>query len=144
MFFFGFSRSLFTFQPSSYQVGGFTPKKLLDKTWSQVSPLLPPGTCLHFLSRIGFSIPTARRFSSNVVSSRFRAFRQSFFFMQEKVPTSMHSVRLEPTKLILMSTRTTYQATGDAGLVFMVKGTHETVTYCNNHIAVSGSGKRIN
>ena len=28
----------------------------------------PPGTCVQFLSRIGFSIPTARRFSSNVVS----------------------------------------------------------------------------
>ena len=28
----------------------------------------------------------------------------------------MHSMRLEPTKLILVGTRTTYQATGDAGL----------------------------
>ena len=27
----------------------------------------------------------------------------------------MHSVRLEPTKLILAGTRTAYQATGDAG-----------------------------
>ena len=35
----------------------------------------PPGTCLQFLSRIGFSIPTARRFSSNVANSRSRAFR---------------------------------------------------------------------
>ena len=34
-----------------------------DKPWSQVSPLLPPGSCHHFLSRIwvGFSNPTARR-----------------------------------------------------------------------------------
>ena len=28
----------------------------------------------------------------------------------------MHSVRLEPTNLILIGTRTTYQATGDSGL----------------------------
>ena len=42
-------------------VGGFTLSNLLDKPWSQVSSLLPPGTCLQFLSRIGFSIPTARR-----------------------------------------------------------------------------------
>ena len=34
----------------------------LDKPWSQVSSLLPPGSCLQFLSRIGFSNPTARRF----------------------------------------------------------------------------------
>ena len=35
--------------------------QLLDKPWSQVSSLLPPGSCLQFLSRIGFSNPTARR-----------------------------------------------------------------------------------
>ena len=29
----------------------------------------------------------------------------------------MHSVRLEPTKLIFIGTRTTYQAAGDAGLI---------------------------
>ena len=34
----------------------------LDKPWSQVSSLLPPGSCLQFLSRIGISNPTARRF----------------------------------------------------------------------------------
>ena len=36
--------------------------QLLDKPWSQVSSLLPPGSCLEFFSRIGFSNPTARRF----------------------------------------------------------------------------------
>ena len=36
--------------------------QLLDKPWSQVSSLLPPGPCLYFLSRMGFSNPTARRF----------------------------------------------------------------------------------
>ena len=36
-------------------------------------------------------------------------------FMQQEAPTSVHSARLEPTKLILMGWRTTYQATGDAG-----------------------------
>ena len=41
--------------------------------------------------------------------------------MQEKVPTRTriyqyaHSVRIEPTTLILESTRITYQATGNAG-----------------------------
>ena len=56
-------------------VGCFTLSDLLDKPCSQVSSLLPPGTCLQFFSRIGFSIPTARRFSSNVADSRSRAFR---------------------------------------------------------------------
>ena len=37
-----------------------------------------------FLSRIGFSIPTARRFSSNVANSRSRAFRYSFFLCIKK------------------------------------------------------------
>ena len=53
--------------------------QLLDKLWSQVSSLLPPGTCIQFLSRIGFSIPTARRLSSNVANSRFRSFRESIW-----------------------------------------------------------------
>ena len=35
--------------------------QLLDKPRSQVSSLLPPGSCLQFLSRMGFSNPTARR-----------------------------------------------------------------------------------
>ena len=45
--------------------------QLLDKPWSQVSSLPPPGTCLQFLSCIGFSIPTARRLPSNLTLSRF-------------------------------------------------------------------------
>ena len=36
--------------------------QLLDKLWSQVSSLLRSGSCLKFLSRIGFSNLTARRF----------------------------------------------------------------------------------
>ena len=35
-------------------------------------------------------------------------------FTQEKAPTSMPSVRLEPTKSVLIGTRITYRATGDA------------------------------
>ena len=40
--------------------------QLLDKPWSQVSSLLPLGSCVQFLSRIGFSNPTARRFFHRV------------------------------------------------------------------------------
>ena len=93
------------------------------------SPLLLPGTCLHFLSRMGFSIPTARRFSSKVVNSRSRAFRWSTL-VQCKAPTGMHEVRLEPTKLILIGTWAAYQATGDSkgGLnVYFVNWTTGTV-----------------
>ena len=53
---------------------------LLDKTWSQVSSLLPPGSWIHFSSSIGFSNPTARRFSVDcklVAHSRSRTFRKS-------------------------------------------------------------------
>ena len=71
--------------------------QLLDKLWSQVSYLLPPGTCLQFLSRIGFSIPTARRFSSNVANSRFRAFRESIC-AQEKAPTNVYEYALGGTR----------------------------------------------
>ena len=56
-------------------IGGFSLSDLLDKSWSQVTSLLPPGTCLQFLSRVWFNIPTARRSSSNVANSRSRDFR---------------------------------------------------------------------
>ena len=36
--------------------------QLLDNPWSQVSSLLPLGSCLQLLSRIGFSNATSRRF----------------------------------------------------------------------------------
>ena len=68
--------------------------QLLDRPWSQVSSLLPPGSCLHFLSRIGFSNPTARRFFIECCyNSRSRAFRQSIC-AQEKFPTNLHEYAL--------------------------------------------------
>ena len=71
-FFFFFSRT-FTF-------------RLLDMPWSQVSSLLLPGSCLHFLSRTGLSNLTVD-ISSSVANSRSRASRKSIC-VQEKVPTS--------------------------------------------------------
>ena len=73
--FFFFSLNHFHFPAQLVLIRGFTLSDLLDKPWSQVSYLLPPATCLQFLSRIGFSIPTARRFSSNAGNSRPGAFR---------------------------------------------------------------------
>ena len=70
--------------------------KLLDKLWSEVSSP-PPGTCLQLLSRMGFSIPTARRLSSNVASSRFRAFR-AWTCSQEKVPTELYVYAIGGTR----------------------------------------------
>ena len=78
--------------------GGLTDTfQLLDKWWSQVSSLLPPCTCLQLLSRIGFSIPTARRFSSNVADSCFRAFRESIC-AREKAPANLYEYALGGTR----------------------------------------------
>ena len=94
------------FSSPAQLVEGFTLSGLLpDKPWSQVSSLPSPprySTCLHFFYRAqgSFSIPTARRLSSHVANSRSRAFSKPLF-VQEKVLSSMHSVTLEPTKLVL-------------------------------------------
>ena len=68
-----------------------------------MSTLLPPGFRLQFLSRIGFSNPTARRFSSSVANSRSRAFRKTICAAHKKksqrIYTSMHLTGLELTKL---------------------------------------------
>ena len=77
---------------------------------------LPGMNMPSFLSHIGFyfSVPTAHLVSSNVADARSRASRQSNS-MQEKVSTStyVHSVTIEPAYLILVGTRTTYQANRD-------------------------------
>ena len=79
-------RSTCMFQTPTFQ--------LLDKRpWSQVSSLLPPGSCLQFLSRIGFSDPSARRFSSSVVNSRFRVFRKSIC-AHKTVPANLYEYAL--------------------------------------------------
>ena len=51
-------------------VGGFYPQRASGQAVvTGVHPSPPPvRTCLYFLARMGFSIPTARRFSSNVVT----------------------------------------------------------------------------
>ena len=76
--------------------------QLLDKPWSQVSSRLPPGSCLQFLSRIGFSNPTARRFFIECCSTHALAFPASQFEHKKKSPriyTSMHLGGFELTKL---------------------------------------------
>ena len=46
----------FTLQLNPY-VRGFTFIDLLNMQWSQVYPLLPPGTCLHLLRAYGSAFP---------------------------------------------------------------------------------------
>ena len=69
-FLFFFLSSLLLSTLNSYEVGGFTPSDLLDKPWSQVG-VVPPRVRYvpSFFGRAyeGFSIPTARRFSSNAL-----------------------------------------------------------------------------
>ena len=77
---------------------------LLSSFWtsrghrSQVSTLFPAGSCLQFLSPIGFSNPTAHRFFiERFANSRSRAFCQSNC-AQEKVPTNLYGYALGRTR----------------------------------------------
>ena len=55
------------------------------------------------------------------------------FFNARKSPYEyVHSVRIELAKLILVGTRITYQATGDAGYICMIKlGTRYLFVTCS-------------
>ena len=70
---------------------------LLSSFWTsrghRCRPFFPPVLAFNFSSCIGFSNPTARRFSSSVTSSRSRIFRKSIF-AQEKVPTNLYEYAL--------------------------------------------------
>ena len=100
-------------------VGGFTLSDLLDKSWSQVSSLFPP--------RYVPSIFVAHRVQHSHCSSIHRmlqthalALSASHILCKKKslrVRGYVHSVRIELAKLILVGTRITYQATGDAGII---------------------------
>ena len=69
-----------------------------------------------FLSRIGFSIPNAHRFSSNVaLITHALALSADQFYARKGTYENVHSVRIELTKLVLVGTRITCQATRDAG-----------------------------
>ena len=67
--------------------------QLLDKPWSQVSSLLPPGSCLQFYCAQGSAIPLLVDISASVANSRSRAFRKSIC-AQEKVPTNSYEYAL--------------------------------------------------
>ena len=64
--------------------------QLLDKPWSQVSSLLPPGSCLQFSSRIGFQQFHCSSFFHRVfvANSRSRAFFPQVNLCTRKVPTN--------------------------------------------------------
>ena len=91
------------------------------------------------------NIPTARRSSSSVVNSRSRAFRYSICIKNKvAIDTIIHSARLEPTKLILVGTRTTYQATGDAGYLVLFtcsRDAHVTANFLAKAWTVPATGK---
>ena len=80
-------------------IGGFSLSDLLDKPWSQVTSHLPPGTCLQFLSRIGFSIRTARRFHRMLLTHAL-ALSANQFFARKSPYEYVNSVRIELAKLI--------------------------------------------
>ena len=67
--------------------------QLLDKPWSQVSSLLP-GSCLQFLSRIGFSYSTARRL-----------FIECCLLTLSRFPQVNLSTRKSPNEFIRVCTR---------------------------------------
>ena len=72
--------------------------QLLDEPWSQVSSLLPPGSCLHFLSRIGFNnIPPLVDISLSVANSCSHAFCKSIC-AHEKAPTNLYEYALGGTR----------------------------------------------
>ena len=112
-----FLSSLLTFQLNSF-VRDFTLSDLLDKSWSQVSSLLPPGTCITFvLHRAQYShflAFHARRFSTNLPPHALAL--SSERFAQEKVSTktSMQSGGFTPAILTLVGTRVTHYSTGGA------------------------------
>ena len=96
----------------------YNPQRSSEQSVGSV-PSPPRGTRPHVLSRMGFSIPTARRFPSDVAKTQALALSaHPFFRCKKKNPASMHALgetRTHEIDLTVVGTRTTHQATGDAG-----------------------------
>ena len=77
--------------------------ELLDKPWSQVSSLLPAGSCLQFLSRtiLCSAIPLLVDFWLSVTHALLALSASQFVHKKKshRIYTSMHSAGLELTKL---------------------------------------------
>ena len=93
-----------------------------------MSTHLPPGTCLYFLSRIGFSIPTARRFSSNVATLHQ--------FAQEKArdlyiirPCTLRFFQIDNTKVLLGAVSYNRKSYGAVRCGFQVLYVNNTVRF---------------
>ena len=116
IFFFQSSLLLSRLTPTRYFNRRFYPQQTSRQAVvTSVYPSLPPITCLFFVAqRVQHSHCSSIFIECSLLT--FSRFPRINFLMQEKAPTSKHSVRLEPTKLILIGTRATYQATGDAGM----------------------------
>ena len=87
----------FTFHLNSQEV---TPSAIFWTSRGRRCRPFPPQYVPSFLSRIGFSILTAGRFSSNIADSRAHVFRKCIY-MQEKVYVYAHSVIVELMKFEL-------------------------------------------
>ena len=91
-------------------------------------PFLPPGTCLQFLLRTRYTVQHSHCSSifiecCQLTLSRFPPINFSFY--PRKSPYEyVHSVRIELAKLILVGTRITYEATGDAGYLSFIYFKH--------------------
>ena len=94
-----------------------SPGQAVVQPWSQgVYPSPPPVRAFIFLSRTGFSIPTARRFSSNAANSRSRDFPLIIVYARKGryehalVKTRTHVIELDshadhPLRFILIGER---------------------------------------
>ena len=123
-------------------VAAFTTSDLLDKPWSQVSSRLPSGTCLHFYRASVSAFPLFVDFYPNFENSRSCAFRSSVFTQGEVLRREcVHTVRTEPTKLILVGTMITYPPIGDAGA--LLTGHMHLVLNCMNKLPFRTSRKSM-
>ena len=70
-------------------VGGFTLSDLLDKPWSQLSSLLPPGTCLQFYRAYRSAFPLLVDFHRMLLTHALALSANQLLCKKKSLPTSM-------------------------------------------------------
>ena len=102
-----------TFQPNSSEV---FPSAIFWTSRGHRCRLFPQVRAFHFYHAQGSAFPLLVDFHRMLLAHALALSANHFFYARKNPYKYMHSVRIALAKLILVGTRITYQATGDAGL----------------------------
>ena len=135
---------LFPFLPSSLLPSSSTRRRFYPQRSSGQAVVTgvvpsPPWCVPSFLSRIRFRFPLLVDFHRMLLTHALALSANHIVYSRKSPYECVHSVRIGLAKLILVGTRITYQATGNAGLLLLLLSLYSTPYSCHEDLDYSGA-----